>query len=58
MGVMDQPVKDRISDGRIADLFMPVLRGELTGGGREKGTGCFFGMRTGGILFWPPLFWS
>ena len=31
MGVMDQPVKDGIGDGGIADLFMPVLHGELTG---------------------------
>ena len=31
MGIMDQPVKDGIGDGGIADLFMPVLHGELTG---------------------------
>jgi hypoxanthine phosphoribosyltransferase len=31
MGVMDQPIEDRIGDGRIADLFVPVLHGELTG---------------------------
>ena len=28
---MDKPVKDGIGDGGIADLFMPVLHGELTG---------------------------
>jgi|GEM_PF-2979087 len=31
MGIIDQPVKDGIGDGGIADLFMPVLHGELTG---------------------------
>jgi len=31
MGVMNQPVEDSISDGGTADLFMPVLHGELTG---------------------------
>jgi hypothetical protein len=28
---MDQPVEDSISDGGIADLFLPVLHGEWTG---------------------------
>jgi len=31
MGVMDQPVEDGIGDGGVANLFMPVLHGELTG---------------------------
>ena len=31
MGVMDQPVQDGIGQGRIADLFMPVIDGQLTG---------------------------
>ena len=31
MSVVNQPVEDSIGDGGIADLFMPVLHGELTG---------------------------
>jgi hypothetical protein len=31
MGVMDKPVEDSIGNGRIADLFMPVRYGKLTG---------------------------
>ncbi len=31
MGVVDEPIQDGIRDGRIADQFVPVLDGELTG---------------------------
>ena len=31
MGVMDKPVEDSIGNGGIADLFMPVRYGKLTG---------------------------
>ena len=31
VGIMDQPVKDGVGGGGIADLFMPVLDWELTG---------------------------
>ena len=31
MSIMDQPVKDSIGNGGIADLFMSVLHGELAG---------------------------
>jgi len=31
MGVVDQAVKDGIGDGRISDLFVPVIHRELTG---------------------------
>jgi hypothetical protein len=31
MGVMDKPVEDSIGSGGIADLFMPVRYGKLTG---------------------------
>ncbi len=31
VGIVDQPVKDGVGCGGIADLFMPVLHRELTG---------------------------
>ena len=31
MGVMDQPVEDSVGNRGIADLFMPVRYGKLTG---------------------------
>jgi len=34
MGVMNQAIEDGIGDGRVADMFMPVLDRQLTGNDR------------------------
>jgi hypothetical protein len=31
MGVVNEPIEDCASDGRIADHFVPVIDGELAG---------------------------
>ena len=38
MSAVDQPVEDGVGYGRVADLFMPELQGELAGhqGGLES----------------------